>query len=69
MINKPSTIPTKSASLASEQSATPQWPRWMQDALSPPPRVEAASEADRETEPERVDRSQVRVLSRVPPRS
>lgn len=67
MTNQSSTIPTKSAPLASEQSR--QWPRWMRDALSPPPRVEAASEANRVTEPERVDRSQVRVLSRVPPRS
>lgn len=67
MISKRSTIPTNSAS--SEQPATPQWPRWMHDALSPPPGVEAAVEADGETKPERVDRSQVRVLSRVPPRS
>lgn len=48
---------------------TIEWPRWMRDALSDQPEASATIETPREIEPEALDHSRARVLSRVTPRS
>lgn len=65
MTNK---VPPGSRSVPSLPN-TIEWPRWMHDALSDQPEASAPIEIPREIEPEAVDHSRMRVLSRVTPRS
>ena len=67
MTNKLPTIPAGPRSIANQPGPI-EWPRWMQDALSSPPVPTAPVEITRENEPHTVDRSSVRILSRVGPR-